>query len=434
MADAPSPTIQCPSCRKEIRLTESLAAPLVESARAEFAQRALEQEQAIAAREDALKAQRAAVEAARASLDEQVAEKLRAERAILVASAQQKARAEMGDELAQIKAEKQAQAELLSQRDAKLAEARGKEVELLKQQRALEDQQKELALTVERTLSEERGKLRDEARRAADEDNHKRMAEKEKTILDMQQKIVELQRRAEQGSQQLQGEVLELELENLLRTTFPVDTILPVPKGEHGGDVLHRVLTPSGEVAGTMLWESKRTKNYDAKWLPKLRNDQRAAKAEIAILVSDALPDGIDGFGQRDGVWVTSPRGAMAVGLCLRQLVVGVAQAHKAGEGREAKMEMVYQYLMGPRFRQRIEAIVEAFDTMRKDLHTEQKVITKQWAKREEQIARALRASTGMYGDLQGIAGKSLEELPGLDFAALEAPRTLEASDDQGEP
>jgi len=247
--------------------------------------------------------------------------------------------------------------------------------------------------------------------------------EKEQTITSMQKQIEDLKRRAEQGSQQLQGEVQELELEGLLRAKFPRDVIEPVPKGEHGGDILQRVVGPLGQVCGTILWESKRTKNWSDTWLPELREDQRAAKAEVAVIVSQALPKDFESFDLIDGVWVTPPRIALPVAITLRQTLIEVAAARKASEGQQTKTEMVYQYLTGPRFRQRVQAIVEAFSSMQEDLDKEKKVITKQWAKREEQIGRVMQSTVGMYGDLQGIAGKTLQEIEGLGFPALEGSK-----------
>ena len=212
----------------------------------------------------------------------------------------------------------------------------------------------------------------------------------------------------------------ELELENLLRTKFPFDAIEPVPKGEYGGDVLHRVVSAGGQPSGTILWESKRTKNWSDGWLTKLREDQRTAKAEIAVLVSQVLPKGVETFEMVDGVWVTHPRAALPVAMILRQSLLEIAMARQASEGQQTKTEMIYQYLTGPRFRQRVEAIVEAFSSMQEDLDKERKAIMKQWAKREEQIERVMGATVGMYGDLQGIAGKSLQEIEGLSFPALE--------------
>ncbi len=279
-----------------------------------------------------------------------------------------------------------------------------------------------LALEVERRLQEERGKIRDEARRSADEENRLRMAEKDKKLSDVQQQLEEMRRKAEQGSQQLQGEVMELDFEALLRSSFPHDTLVPVPKGEHGGDVLQRVHGASGQSAGAILWELKRTKAFSAGWLPKLRDDQRAAKAELAILVTEVLPKEIEVFGLHEGVWVTTTRTAVPVAVCLRQLLLDVSTAQKANEGLETKEALVYQYLTGPRFRQRMLAIGEAFKTMHEDLDKEKRAISKMWAKRQAQLERVLLASSGMLGDLEGIAGQSMPELDAFDLKALDAP------------
>ena len=165
----------------------------------------------------------------------------------------------------------------------------------------------------------------------------------------------------------------------------------------------------------------KRTKSWSDSWLVKLREDQRAAKAEIAVIVSQALPKGVETFELIDD-GVTHPRAAIPVAVTLRHILIEVASARQATEGQQAKMEMVYQYLTGPRFRQRVQAIVEAFSSMQEDLDKEKKVITKQWAKREEQIERVMQSTVGMYRDLQGIAGKTLQEIEGLEMHALEAP------------
>jgi hypothetical protein len=231
-----------------------------------------------------------------------------------------------------------------------------------------------------------------------------------------------LKRKAEQGSQQMQGEVQELELEQLLRAKFPFDRIEPVPKGEFGGDTLQRVYA-GGLACGSILWESKRTKNWSDAWLVKLRDDQRAAQAEVAVLVTQALPKGVESFDIVDGVWVASPRAALPVATILRHSLGQISLVRQAGEGQQTKTELVYRYLTGPRFRHRVEAIVEAFTAMQDDLDRERKILTKQWAKRAAQIERVMNATVGMYGDLQGIAGKSLQEIEGLEPDALPAPQ-----------
>lgn len=417
------PTIICPNCKTEIKLTESLAAPLIESTRKQFERQLAQKDTDIAKREQAIREKEKQLADAKTKLDEQVTnqveEQLKKDRARIVAEESKKAKLAAATDLEQKSRELADLQEVLKQRDEKLAEAQRAQAELIKKQRELDDAKRELELTVEKRVQENLTTAREQAKKEAEESLKLKVAEKDQTIASMQQKIEELKRRAEQGSQQLQGEVQELALENLLRTKFPFDTIEPVPKGEHGGDVVQRVVGPAGQPSGTILWESKRTKSWSDGWLTKLREDQRAAKAEVAVLVSQVLPKGVETFEMMEGVWVTHPRAALPVAIILRQSLVEIAIARQVTEGQQTKTEMIYQYLTGPRFRQRVEAIVEAFSSMQEDLDKEKKAITKQWAKREEQIARVMQSTVGMYGDLQGIAGKSLQEIEGLELQAL---------------
>lgn len=408
------PTIICPNCRTEIKLTESLAAPLIEATRRDYEQRLAQKEGDISRRE-------AAIAKAKETVDEQVAGKLRQERAQIAAEEARKAKQAFQTDIDQKSREVAGLQELVTQQNAKLTQAQQAQTEALRKQRELDDAKRELELTVEKRVQEGLSATREQAKKEVEGELKLKVAEKEQTIASMQRQIEELKRRAEQGSQQLQGEVQELELEALLATRFPRDTIEPVPKGEHGGDVLQRVVGPLGQACGTILWESKRTKNWSDGWLAKLREDQRAAKAEIAILVSQALPKEVETFDLVEHVWVVHPRVAIPVATTLRQSLVELAMARQASEGQQTKMEMVYGYLTGPRFRQRVQAIVEAFSSMQEDLDREKKAITKQWAKREEQIGRVMQATVGMYGDLQGIAGKTLQEIEGLELKALES-------------
>ena len=422
------PTITCPACKAEIKLTESLAAPLIESTRRQFEQQLAQKDNDIAKREQAMRDKEKQLAEDKRKLDDQVADQvaalLKAERARVVAEESKKAKLASAAELENKARELAELQEVLNANNEKLAEAQKAQAELIKKQRELDDAKRELELTVEKRVQEGLTDVRTQARKEAEDEQKLKVMEKEQTIVAMQKQIEDLKRRAEQGSQQLQGEVQELEIENLLRTKFPFDAIEPVPKGEFGGDVLHRVVGAGGQSGGTILWEFKRTKNWSDGWLAKLRDDQRTAKAEIAVIVSQVLPKGVETFELVEGIWVTHPRAALPVAAILRQSLLELALARQSSEGQQTKTEMVYQYLTGPRFRQRVEAIVEAFSTMQEDLDKERKAITKQWAKREEQIERVMGATVGMYGDLQGIAGKSLQEIEGLEFPALEAGNT----------
>ncbi|MBC8002741.1 MAG: DUF2130 domain-containing protein, partial [Opitutaceae bacterium] len=404
------PTIICPKCKSEIKLTESLAAPLIESTRHDFEQRLAQKDLDVAGREKSILEREEALSNAKNSLETQVTERVQQERGKIAADEARKARLALTNDL-NLKAKEVADLqEILKQKDEKLTEAQKVQAELLKKERELDDARRELDLTVQKRVSEGLAVTRQQARKEAEDELRLKVSEKEQTIASMSKQIEDLKRRAEQGSQQLQGEVQELELETLLKARFPHDVIEPVAKGEHGGDVLQRVVSPLGQSGGTILWESKRTKNWSDTWLAKLRDDQRTAKAEIAVIISQVLPKGVETFGLVEGVWVATPQAALPVAVTMRYTLMEIASARQASEGQQTKMELVYQYLNGPRFKHRVGAIVERFSDMQEDLDKERKNTMRMWAKREGQIRGVIEATAGMYGDLQGIAGKSFQE------------------------
>jgi len=418
------PTITCPNCKQEIKLTESLAAPLVEATRNRFEQLLAQKDMDVVRRENEIDVAKEKLANAKKSLDEKVSVKVEdqliKERTRIIDEETKKAKKAVSSDLAQKEKDLAELQAVIENNQEKLAEAQSAQANIIKKERELDDARREIELTVEKGIRDKLIETRERAKREAEESLKLNIAEKDQTISSMQSKIEDLMKKADQGSQQLQGEVQELELEENLRREFSLDVIEPVPKGEFGGDVVQRVVSVSGQPCGMILWESKRTKNWSDGWLPKLREDQRAAKADIAVIVSQSLPKGLDTFQTIDGVCVTHPRLVLPVATLLRQSLIEVAQSRQAIQGQQAKTEMVYDYLTSPRFRQRIEAIVEAFSTMQTDLERERKVITKQWAKRDEQINRVMKSTVGMYGDLQGIAGKSLQEIESLEMQLLE--------------
>lgn len=412
-------TIICPNCNTEFPLTASLAAPLIEATRKSFERQLAQKESDFSRREAAIRSEKEAVVAAQASIEEELDKRLKAGQASIAAAEAKKARVALESDLSsrdQLISELNQTVQQLNQ---KLSTAQTVEVEFRRKERELSDKLREADLIVEKRVTESLSLVESKARQRVEEEGRLRMAEKDKVIADAQRQIDEMKRKMEQGSQQLQGEVQELELESQLRARFPMDAIDPVPKGEYGGDTIHRIQGTLGQRCGAILWESKRTKNWSDSWLSKLREDQRTAKAELAIIVTQALPKGVESFDLIDGIWITTPRLAMALASVLRQSLVDLASARQASEGQQTKMEVVYQYLTGPRFRQRIQAVVEKFSDMHDDLDKERKAMTRLWAKREEQIRSVIDATAGMYGDLQGIAGKSLQEIEGLSLSAL---------------
>jgi hypothetical protein len=314
------PTITCPNCRHEIKLTESLAAPLLEATRHRYEAKLAEIQREMSTREAAVRAQQGEVEAARAAIAEEVATRLEKERAGIAAEEARKAQRRVATELEQKNRDVTELNELLKQRDAKLAEAQTAQAELIRKERQLDDAKREMELTIQKQVQAELGKVRERATKDAEESFGLKIREREEQIAAMQRQIEELKRRAEQGSQQLQGEVQELAMEDLLRQKFPHDIIEPVPKGDFGGDLIHRVVGPSGQVSGAILWEFKRTKNWSDSWLAKLREDQRMAKAEVALIMSHALPKSFSHFDHIDGIWVTEPRCAIPVAIALAEI------------------------------------------------------------------------------------------------------------------
>lgn len=414
------PTITCPSCQSEIKLTESLAGPLIEQTRKQFAQQLTAKDRQIEQAEQALTVEKLKVEKEREGIEATVAKRLDEQRAQI--ALEEAARAKRAVEL-DVQGKDRELAELndlLKARDEKLAKAQAQEAEFLKKQRELEEKARELDLSVQRQVNEALGGVREQAVRDAEEAAALKVKERDTQIASMQQKIEELKRKAEQGSQQLQGEAQELVIEDALRARFPLDLIEPVGKGEFGGDVLQRVVNTSGQVCGSILWESKRTKAWSDGWLTKLKGDQRAAGADLALIVSQTLPKPIETFDQVDGVWVTGSRCAMAVAGALRESLILMAGVKAAGEGQATKSALMYDYLTGPRFRHRVEAIIERFSEMQDDLNKERRATIRQWAKREQQIQAVIDTTSGLYGDLQGIAGKAMVEIDALAMPLLE--------------
>jgi len=306
--------------------------------------------------------------------------------------------------------------EQLEEKSKNLKEAQRQELELRKRQREFEEKEEKLELELSRKIDAERQKIIQKTSKEFEETHRLKDAEKDKQLDDMKKQIDELKRKAEQGSQQMQGEVLELELEESLKEEFPFDNIEPVAKGIKGGDIIQTVKTQSGRICGKILWETKRTKNWSDSWIQKLKDDQRDAKADLAILASETLPKGFHHFRLISGVWVTDILSAVSLALALRVVLIQVARERETQVGKKEKMEIAYNYLTGQEFRNRVEAIVESFTAMKADLEAERRAMLKIWAKREKQIERVISNAAGMHGDLQEIAGTSLPTIKMLEL------------------
>jgi len=335
---------------------------------------------------------------------------------------------EIADATAAAEQRGQRAAEELRSVRAKLADAASREAALLRSQRGYEERLQLIDLELEKRLAAELARIREQDGRLATEraDREREAArhreeEHRLTIDGMQRHIDELQRKILQGSQQAQGEVQEVMLRDLLAQSFTADEIADVPKGMLGADLLQRVRAPDGLDCGVIVWESKRTRNWSHDWLAKLREDQRAAGASVAVLVTQALPQNVKHFVAIDGVWVCAWPYATALAAVLRTGLFEVALARRSAEGRGEKMQMLFEYLTGPEFRNRVEGLVEALAEMQDDLEREKRAMLAIWKRRDRQMDRARNNLSALYGDLRGISGRQLSDLPLLSLEAVAA-------------
>lgn len=380
-------TIVCPNCQKEIPLSDAV----LHRFKDQFKKQSEEE-----------------LEKKKLELERNLTQ----EKESLEKEAIKKARAEITTEMKDLK-------EQVDDQKKKLDEAQKQELQFRKQRRELEESKKTIELEMTRKLDAEREKIREETAKTLSEGYRLKDLEKGKQISDMRGQIEDLKRKAEQGSQQTQGEVLELELEEILTNRFPIDTITPVPKGITGADVIQTVHDKGGLECGKIIWESKRTKAWGGDWTSKLKDDQREAKADKAVLVTTVLPKEIKNFGMLDGVWVSDYSSFEGLATALRTSLLQLAAVKRSSVGKNEKIEALYAYINGPEFINKIEAIVDTFKEMKQDLEQEKRVFTRVWAQKEKKIDRVIHNTIGLYGDIQGLSGKKLPQIENLELKAL---------------
>lgn len=403
-----SPTLACPKCGTEIPLSETIAAPLIAAAKRESEQKLREALDAKQATEQLLAQERQSIEVAKAGIQAEVAKQLSTKLNEAEKAQRESIRAELQVELAGAK-----------ERESE-ANERLKKTQLEIQEALAAKQKAELAAAsakaeAQKTVQAEVALLKEQAQKEAQEAERLKLAEKDKQIERLLTQLDDAKRQAQQGSQQLQGEILELDLELILRQTFPWDEIEPVKAGQRGGDVVHKIMSGPGLHAGTMMWEIKRTQNWGGDWTSKAKQDALGVKAEIVVIVSEVTPKGIESFGFFEGVWICRPNYAVALAHAMRQQMDQVANARRNATGRQGKAEMLYDYLTGPEFKARLEGIVEPFVQMQSDLDSEKRATMSRWKKREKQIERVLTSAASLSGDLQGIGGREMPALPSFE-------------------
>ncbi|MCX2575843.1 DUF2130 domain-containing protein [Pedobacter sandarakinus] len=302
--------------------------------------------------------------------------------------------------------------------EEKLKLAREKELEFLRREQSLKIKEEEMELAFQRKMQEQRNELVEQIRKQEAEKNsikdteHQlRLKELEKQLDDQKKLAEEMKRKAEQGSMQLQGEVQELILEELLRSNFPFDLIEEVGKGVRGADCVQVVRNNFGQECGKIIYESKRTKDFGGDWIEKLKKDMRSMGVDVAVIVSQCYPKGMDCFGQKDGVWICSFEEVNAVAYVLRDGILRLATAMKSQENRGDKMHMLYDYLTGTEFSEQWKAIREGFMSMKLSIQRERDAMERLWKAREKQLEKVLLNATHIRGSIEGIAGSDSIQL-----------------------
>ncbi len=408
---SPTRPINCPNCGHEFDVSASLAQQIETDLRAELAEQRQAEEKRLAARESALAEQQARIEADAARQEQtvqtEVTKRLEVERVQTETKLREEISSQLADELT-------AQQQQITELTDKVTAARETELALRKRERELNDRSKDLELEVERKLAEKSDEIETQTAKRLEEKYQLTVSEKNQKLESLTKQVDDLKRKLEQGSQQTQGEVLELELERRLAEAFRYDELQPVPKGVEGGDCVQVVRNESGVVCGRILWEAKRTKHWSDKWIAKLKRDATRAKAQLAVICSTALPDGFVTVENIDGIWVTDFTGAIGIARVLRQQLILLQSVQRANEDRSDKVARVYDYLYSDEFKQKVEMIVASFETLQNEIAAERNAMNRIWSRREQHLRTVIESTTGMIGDIQGITHGS-EKLPLFD-------------------
>lgn len=422
--------IQCPNCGHEFDPGTAISKQVEDQIRAEYQKREADRLREYETREKQITDQKAELERQKANADAVLKKRMEEERERIVIEERKILQDKNSAYFKQVEEDKKRAEEekktLLEEKLKREAEAREKEMQLIKLRDEVLNQRQTIELEFMQKLQTEKGELEQNIRKSEQERVNMLLAERDKKLEDQKKLIEEMQRKAEQGSMQMQGEVLELALENILKEAFPFDVIEEVGKGVRGADVIHTVRNRNMVECGRIIYETKRTKNFEQGWIEKLKHDMLGQKADIAVIVTEALPKGIDRFGNVDGIWVCTFKDVRPLVLLLRDSLEKINAATAAQENKGDKMVMLYDYLTGNEFRLKIEAIVEGFTTMRQSIIRERMAMEKLWKEREKQLDKVLLNTTAFYGSVKGIAGSSVPEIKLLELDNTDDDNLLE--------
>lgn len=362
-------TFRCPHCDKEIELTEALKHEFKEEHEKDL-------------------------ETARKDAEEKARKKFLEEQELISKNSENEKK-ELAEKNKQLRDEQLEQAKII---------------------RELKSKDEDRDIEMQKKLREEEEKIRIDAQKKAEEDSRSQIAQKDKQLADTLKELEDAKRKLQQGSQQTQGEAFELEFEELLKKEFPNDNITEVAKGTRGGDIIQEVIDRNGVFCGKILWELKNTKAWSELWVDKLKADQRNITAESAVIISEAVPEGVESAKFHKGVWITKRAFVLGLAYSLRLSLVQLGMAKRAMEGKKEKTDILYSYLSGTEFKHRVEAILEAWTGMQLDIEKEKRYFAGKWARDDKNIRHVIDSTLGMRGDLESIMGNALPEIKGLDL------------------
>jgi hypothetical protein len=396
--------ITCPKCGAQIPLTDALTGEIKQRLKGEFEKDIIEREKALLLKEKDL-------QESEKNINEQIAKQLEVEKVKIIKDAEIAAIKKNELEMLDLK-------ESDKEKEKQLEEMRSKIIESMEKTRELETRDKNREIEFNQKIDQSTKEIAEQARQEADDASKMKLAEKDKQMEQLKKALEEANRKAEQGSMQIQGDAQENDLKISLQSAFIVDTIEDVPTGIKGADIIQTVFSSMAQNQGIILWESKNTKVWKEEWIKKLKDDQANIKADIVIIATQVLPDGITTFGFKDGVWITAYKYTIPLAATLRYQLSEMNRVKQSIVGKDAKMEILYNYLGGPEFKNRIETIIMAFISLKNGLDSEKRAMEKIWNRREKEIDRVIKNTAGFHGDLEGIMGASF--LPSID--ALELP------------
>lgn len=409
--------VNCPQCNHQFDVQDALTQRLQQKMQRELVEEKRKLEADYVCNESKLKDFQKKLEEEKYHQDRVIRQKLKEREEAFREELRAEAKQDVSQEMTYLN-------EALQKKSEEAAQARELQLEIKKLQHREAEQRRELELHYQERMLTEKRALESSITEQLQKQSALKLQEKELQMKALEKQVVEMKRRIEQGSVQLQGEAQEIAIEERLRQLFPMDGIMDVPKGRNGADIVQIVCNQSMKEAGKIIYESKRTKNFNGDWIAKLKEDQLREGASAAVLVTEVMPPDADRVECINGVWVTDFHCYPAVAKLLRDGILLVDRATEAQQNKGGKMEMLYQFLTGTEFKMQIEAIVEGFLGLKEGMSREQLMMKKVWKEREKLIDKVLVNTTEMYGSVQGIAGKAL---PDMDI--LKLPPSKEESE-----